>query len=171
VKEGANVPAFVLEYLLGSNCPAGDDALIQDGLAAVKRILADNYVRPDEREKVKSLIRERGTYKIIDKVTVALNEKRDVYEATLMNLNVKGADVGTGFVKKFEKLLVGGIWCIVTVQYFHEENQKGSPFIIEDIKPIQMPNLDLEELFSLRKEFTEEQWIDVLLRSAGYEPT
>lgn len=171
VKEGANVPAFVLEYLLGSNCPAGDDALIQEGLESVKRILADNYVRPDEREKVKSLIRERGSYKIIDKVTVALNEKRDVYEATLMNLNVKGADVGTNFVKKFEKLLVGGIWCIVTVQYFHEENQKGSPFIVEDIKPIQMPNMDMEELFSLRREFTEEQWIDVLLRSAGYEPT
>jgi ATP-dependent Lon protease len=171
VKEGANVPAFVLEYLLGGNCPPGDEAGIAEGLEKVKKILADNYVRPDEREKVKSLVRERGSYKIIDKVSVALNEKRDVYEATLMNLNVKGADVGTQFVKKFEKLLVGGIWCIVTVQYFHEENQKGSPFIIEDIKPIQMPNLDMEELFTLRREFTEEQWIDVLLRSAGYEPT
>jgi ATP-dependent Lon protease len=171
VKEGANVPAFVLEYLLGGNCPPGDEAGIAEGLEKVKKILADNYVRPDEREKVKSLVRERGSYKIIDKVSVALNEKRDVYEATLMNLNVKGADVGTQFVKKFEKLLVGGIWCIVTVQYFHEENQKGSPFVIEDIKPIQMPNLDMEELFTLRREFTEDQWIDVLLRSAGYEPT
>jgi len=171
VKQGANVPAFVLEYLLGGNCPPGDEAGIAEGLEKVKKILADNYVRPDEREKVKSLIRERGSYKIIDKVSVALNEKRDVYEATLMNLNVKGADVGTQFVKKFEKLLVGGIWCIVTMQYFHEENQKGSPFVIEDIKPIQMPNLDMEELFTLRREFTEGQWIDVLLRSAGYEPT
>ena len=171
VKEGANVPAFVLEYLLGGNCPPGDEAGIAEGLEKVKKILADNYVRPDEREKVKSLVRERGSYKIIDKVSVALNEKRDVYEAALMNLNVKGADVGTHFVKKFEKLLVGGIWCIVTVQYFHEENQKGSPFVIEDIKPIQMPNLDMEELFTLRREFTEDQWIDVLLRSAGYEPT
>jgi ATP-dependent Lon protease len=171
VKEGANVPAFVLEYLLGGNCPPGDEAGIAEGLEKVKRILADNYVRPDEREKVKSLVRERGSYKIIDKVSVALNEKRDVYEATLMNLNVNGADVGTQFVKKFEKLLVGGIWCIVTVQYFHEENQKGSPFVIEDLKPIQMPNLDMEELFTLRREFTEDQWIDVLLRSAGYEPT
>jgi ATP-dependent Lon protease len=171
VKEGANVPAFVLEYLLGGNCPPGDEAGIAEGLEKVKRILADNYVRPDEREKVKSLVRERGSYKIIDKVSVALNEKRDVYEATLMNLNVKGADVGTQFVKKFEKLLVGGIWCIVTVQYFHEENQKGSPFVIEDIKPIQMPNLDMEELFTLRREFTEDEWLDVLLRSAGYEPT
>lgn len=170
VKEGANVPAFVLEYLLGANCPAGDEALIRDGLDTVKRILAENYVRADEREKVISLIRERGSYKIIDKVSVALNERRDVYEATLVNLNIKGADVGSSFVKKFEKLLVGGIWCIVTVQYFHEENQKGLPYIIEDLKPIQMPNLDLEELFTLRREFTEEQWIDVLLRSAGYEP-
>lgn len=170
VKEGANVPAFVLEYLLGGNCPPGDEAGIAAGLEKVKKILADNYVRPDEREKVKSLVRERGSYKIIDKVSVALNEKRDVYEASLMNLNVKGADVGTQFVKKFEKLLVGGIWCIVTVQYFHEENQKGSPYIIEDLKPIQMPNLDMEELFTLRREFTEDQWIDVLLRSAGYEP-
>jgi len=170
VKEGANVPAFVLEYLLGGNCPPGDEAGIAEGLEKVKRILADNYVRPDEQAKVKSLVRERGSYKIIDKVSVALNEKRDVYEATLMNLNVKAADVGTQFVKKFEKLLVGGIWCIVTVQYFHEENQKGSPYIIEDLKPIQMPNLDMEELFTLRREFTEDEWLDVLLRSAGYEP-
>ena len=109
VKEGANVPVFVLEYLLGSHCSSGDDVMIQEGLQTVKKILAENYVRPDESEKVKSLIRERGSYKIIDKVTVALNDKRDVYEATLMNLGVKGAEIGTQFVKKFEKLLAGGI--------------------------------------------------------------
>jgi ATP-dependent Lon protease len=171
VKEGANVPVFVLEYLLGSNCSSGDDQLIEEGLQNVKKILAENYVRPDESEKVKSLIRERGSYKIIDKVTVALNDKRDVYEATLMNLGVKGAEIGTQFVKKFEKLLAGGIWCIVTVQYFHEEGQKGSAFIVEDVKPIQMPGMDMEELFAARKEFTESQWIDVLLRSCGYEPS
>ena len=170
VKEGANVPVFVLEYLLGSHCSSGDDVLIQEGLQTVKKILAENYVRPDESEKVKSLIRERGSYKIIDKVTVALNDKRDVYEATLMNLGVKGAEIGTQFVKKFEKLLAGGIWCIVTIQYFHEEGQKGSAFIVEDVKPIQMPGMDMEELFSARKEFTESEWIDVLLRSCGYEP-
>jgi ATP-dependent Lon protease len=171
VKENANVPAFVLEYLLGANCPAGDEGLIADGLETVKRILADNYVRSDEQEKVKSLVRERGSYKIIDKVSVALNERRDVYEATLVNLNIKGADVAAQFVKKFDKLLVGGIWCVVTLRYFHEENQKSLPYIVDDLKPIQMPNLDMEELFTLRGEFTEEQWIDVLLRSAGYEPT
>ncbi|MCG3773377.1 MAG: Lon protease [Nitrospira sp.] len=170
VKEGANVPVFVLEYLLGSHCSSSDDQLIEDGLQAVKKILAENYVRPDESEKVKSLIRERGSYKIIDKVTVALNDKRDVYEAILMNLGVKGAEIGTQFVKKYEKLLAGGIWCIVTVQYFHEEGQKGSAFIVEDVKPIQMPGMDMDELFSARKEFTESEWIDVLLRSCGYEP-
>ena len=171
VKEGANVPVFVLEYLLGSHCSSGDDQLIEDGLQTVKKILAENYVRPDESEKVKSLIRERGSFKIIDKVTVALNDKRDVYEATLMNLGVKGAEIGTQFVRKFEKLLAGGIWCIVTVQYFHEEGQKGSAFIVEDVKPIQMPGMEMEELFAARKEFTESQWIDVLLRSCGYEPS
>jgi len=171
VKEGANVPVYVLEYLLGTYCASNDETIIKDGLVTVKNILAENYVRPDEAEKVKSTVRERGSLKIIDKITVTLNEKRDVYEALLANLGVKGVEVSTSYVKKFEKLLVGGIWCIVTLQYFYEENQKGSPFIIQDLKPIQMPNMDLEELFQGRRAFTEEQWIDVLLRSAGMEPT
>lgn len=171
VKEGANVPVYVLEYLLGTYCASTDEAIIKDGLATVKNILAENYVRPDEAEKVKSTVRERGSLKIIDKITVTLNEKRDVYEALLANLGVKGVEVSTSYVKKFEKLLVGGIWCIVTLQYFYEENQKGSPFLIQDLKPIQMPNMDLEELFQGRRAFTEEQWIDVLLRSTGMEPT
>jgi ATP-dependent Lon protease len=171
VKEGANVPVYVLEYLLGTYCASNDEAVIHDGLATVKRILAENYVRPDEAEKVKSIIRERGSLKIIDKVTVALNERRDVYEALLANLGVKGVEVSSSTIKQYEKLLVGGIWCIVTLEYFFEEGQKGSPFIIRDLKPIQMPNLDLEELFAGRRAFTEEQWIDVLLRSTGMEPT
>jgi len=171
VKEGANVPVYVLEYLLGTYCASNDETIIKEGLVTVKNILAENYVRPDEAEKVKSTIRERGSLKIIDKITVTLNEKRDVYEALLANLGVKGVEVGTSYVKKFEKLLVGGLWCIVTLQYFYEENQKGSPFIIQDLKPIQMPNMDLEELFQGRRAFTEEQWIDVLLRSTGMEPT
>src|SRR5512145_1518643 len=165
VKEGANVPVYVLEYLLGTYCASNDEEVMQDGLHTVKRILAENYVRPDEAEKVKSLIRERGSLKIIDKVTVTLNEKRDVYEALLSNLGVKGIEVSNSYVKKYEKLLVGGIWCIATLEYFYEEDQKGSPFIMRDLKPIQMPNLDLEELFVGRRAFTEEQWIDVLLRS------
>ena len=171
IKEGANVPVYVLEYLLGNYCASSDDEVIEEGMKTVKRVLAENYVRPDEAEKVKSTIRERGSLKIIDKVTVKLNEKRDVYEALLFNLGIKGVEIPTGTVKKNEKLLAGGIWSIITMQYFFEEGQKGSPFIIEDLNPIQMPNMDMEELFDGRRYFTEEQWIDVLLRSCGYEPT
>jgi ATP-dependent Lon protease len=130
VKEGANVPVYVLEYLLGSHCATNDEQVIQDGLKTVKRILAENYVRPDEAEKVKSTIRERGSLKIIDKVTVTLNEKRDVYEAVLSNLGTKEIEVNSSFVKQYEKLLAGGIWCIVTLHYFYEEGQKSSPFVI-----------------------------------------
>jgi ATP-dependent Lon protease len=171
VKEGANVPVYVLEYLLGNYCASNDDEVIQEGLKTVKKVLAENYVRSDEAEKVKSLIRERGSLKVIDKVTVSLNERRDVYEALLSNLGVKGVEVDSGIVKRFEKLLVGGIWCIITLQYFFEEDQKGSPFVLQDLKPIQMPNMDMDELFQGRRAFTEGEWIDVLLRSTGMEPT
>lgn len=171
VKEGANVPTYVLEYLLGSYCASDDETTIRDGLETVKGILADNYVRPDEAEKIKSKIRERGSYKIIDKVSVRLNEKRDIYEALLSNLGVKDAEIPTSFVKANEKLLAGGIWCIVTVHYFFEEGSKRSPFTIADLKPIQMPNMDMEELFEARKSFTTKQWIDALTRSTGMEPT
>ena len=171
VKEGANVPVYVLEYLLGNYCASNDSVVIEDGLATVKRVLAENYVRPDEAEKVKSTIRERGSLKVIDKVTVKLNEKRDVYEAILSNLGTKGVEIGPGTVRKYEKLLAGGIWSIITMQYFFEEGQKGSPFIIDALNPIQMPNMDMDELFAGRRQFTEAQWIDVLLRSCGYEPT
>src|SRR3954466_2798407 len=117
VKEGANVPVYVLEYLLGTYCATDDDAVIEEGLRTVKKALAQTYVRPDEAEKVKSMIRERGSLKIIDKVTVTLNEKRDVYEALLSNLGVKGVEVDSHTVKSNEKLLVGGIWSLVTLQY------------------------------------------------------
>lgn len=171
VKEGANVPTYVLEYLLGSYCASDDETTIRDGMETVKGILAENYVRPDEAEKIKSKIRERGSYKIIDKVSVRLNEKRDIYEALLSNLGVKDAEIPTSFVKANEKLLAGGIWCIVTVHYFFEEGSKRSPFTIADLKPIQMPNMDMEELFEARKSFTTKQWIDALTRSTGMEPT
>ena len=171
IKEGANVPVYVLEYLLGMYCASSDEATIRQGLDTVKRILAENYVRPDEAEKVKSKIREHGTYKVIDKVGVRLNEKRDVYEALLSNLGVKSAEIPDRIVRQFEKLLVGGIWCIVTLRYSFEENQKGSPFIVEDLKPIQMPNMDMQALFDGRRAFSDEQWIDALIRSTGMEPT
>ena len=171
VKEGANVPVYVLEYLLGMYCASDDEDIIRDGLETVKKVLAENYVRPDEAEKVKSQVRERGSYKIIDKVTVKLNEKRDVYEALLSNLGVKDAEIAASYVKQYEKLLAGGIWCIVTLHYYYEEGQKGSPFSINDLKPIQMPNMDMQAFFEGRKAFTETQWIDVLMRSTGMEPS
>lgn len=171
VKEGANVPVFVLEYLLGNYCSSQDEEIVEEGLQTVKKILADNFVRPDEAEKIKSLIREKGTYKVIDKVSVQLNEKRDVYEAQLVSLGIKGVVVPTPFVKEYEKLLVGGMWALVTLEYFFEEGQKGSPFSVRQIKPIQMPNMDMEELREGRRHFTAEEWLDVLLRSSGMEPT
>ena len=171
IKEGANVPVYVLEYLLGMYCASDDEATIQAGMVTVKRILAENYVRPDESEKVKSKIRETGSFKVIDKVTVKLNEKRDVYEALLSNLGVKSAEISDRIVRQFEKLLAGGIWCIVTLRYYFEENQKGSPFIVDDLKPIQMPNMDMAALFEGRKGFTDVEWIDALIRSTGMEPT
>lgn len=171
IKEGANVPVYVLEYLLGMYCASDDDETIKAGLVTVKNILSENYVRPDEAEKVKSKIRERGSFKVIDKVTVKLNENRDSYEALLSNLGIKNAEIPDSYVREYEKLLVGGIWCIVTLQYRFEENSKASPFLVSELKPIQMPGLDMEELFSARKGFTEEQWIDTLLRSTGMEPT
>lgn len=170
LKEGANVPVYVLEYLLGMYCASDDDQIVEQGLQNVKRILADNYVRPDEAEKVKSLIRERGSYKIIDKVSVKLNQKKDVYEAQLSNLGIKDALVPSQMVKDNEKLLTGGIWCMITVNYFFEEGQKTSPFSLMTLKPIQMPNMDMEEVFTARTHFNRDQWIDVLLRSVGMEP-
>lgn len=171
LKEGANVPVYVLEYLLGMYCASSDEELIQEGLETVKRILAENYVRPDEAEKIKSKVRELGNYKIIDKVSVRLNERRDIYEAMLSNLGVKGIELSSVTVKRYEKLLSGGIWCIISLQYFYEENKKSSPFIITELKPIQMPNLDMDSVFEGRRAFTVDQWIDVLLRSTGLEPT
>lgn len=171
VKEGANVPVFVLEYLLGNYCSSQDEEVVAEGLQTVKRVLAENFVRPDEAEKVKSLIREKGSYKVIDKVTVELNEKRDTYEAQFLSLGIKGVVVPTPTVKQYEKLLVGGIWALVTLEYFFEEGQKGSPFSVRQLKPIQMPNMDMGELREGRKHFNAEQWLDVLLRSSGMEPT
>ena len=171
LKEGANVPIYVLEYLLGMYCASDNEEVISEGLATVKRILSENYVRPDESEKVKSKIKELGSYKVIDKVTVKLNEKRDAYEALLSNLGVKGVEVSSSIIKKYEKLLVGGIWCIVSLDYYYEENMKGSPFSISELKPIQLPNMDMEGLFEGRKAFTQEQWMDTLIRSTGMEPS
>ncbi|MFT4928473.1 MAG: ATP-dependent Lon protease [Phenylobacterium sp.] len=170
LKEGANVPVYVLEYLLGMYCASDDEEIVLEGLENVKRILAENYVRPDEAEKIKSLIRERSSYKIIDKVTVKLNHKKDIYEAHLSNLGIKDAVVPNKMVANNEKLLTGGIWCIVTVNYYFEEGQKTSPFELLTLKPIQMPSMNMDEVFEGRKAFSSRQWMDVLLRSVGMEP-
>ena len=170
VKEGANVPVFVLEYLLGNYCSSQDEQIVEEGLQTVKQVLTENFVRPDEAEKIKSHIREKGTFKVIDKVTVELNEKRDVYEAHLLSLGIKGVVVPTPTVKSYEKLLVGGIWALITLEYFYEEGQKTSPFSVRQLKPIQMPNMDMDDLRQGRSKFTSEQWLDVLLRSSGMEP-
>lgn len=170
IKEGANVPVYVLEYLLGMYCASDDETVIQEGMQSVKKILAENYVRPDEAEKVKSRIREQGSYKIIDKVTVKLNTKRDVYEASLWNLGENGIEVPRNYVMEFERLLAGGIWCMIELLYDFDENSKRSPFVIREMKPIQMPGMDLTEIVEGRKAFTKDQWIDALLRSIGMEP-
>ena len=168
VKEGANVPVYVLEYLLGNYCASNDEAIIQEGMRTVKKVLAENYVRPDESEKVKSTIRERGSLKIIDKVSVTLNERKDVYEASLSNLGIDGVIVPSEYVKKFEKLLAGGIWSIITLQYFYEEEQRDSPFLLRDLKPIQMPNMDMHSRWTngLMCCFVLRGWSPFILPSA-----
>lgn len=171
IKEGANVPVYVLEYLLGMYCASDDPEVIEQGLRNVKTVLAENYVRPDEAEKVKSLVRERGSYKVIDRVTVRLNEKKDRYEASFSNLGIKDAEISAGIVKEYEKLLVGGIWVIATLSYYHEEGQSGSPFGVNLLKPIQMPNMNMQELFAGRAALSTDQWRETLIRSIGMEPS
>ncbi|WP_159153674.1 MULTISPECIES: protease Lon-related BREX system protein BrxL [Acinetobacter] len=170
IKEGANVPVYVLEYLLGMYCASDDPEIIEQGLRNVKTVLAENYVRPDEAEKVKSLVRERGSYKVIDRVTVKLNERKDKYEASFSNLGIKDAEISAGIVKEYEKLLVGGIWVIATLSYYYEEGQTNSPFGVSLLKPIQMPNMNMDELFSGRAALSTDQWRESLIRSIGMEP-
>lgn len=170
IKEGANVPVYVLEYLLGMYCASDDPEIIEQGLRNVKTVLAENYVRPDEAEKVKSLVRERGSYKVIDRVTVKLNERKDKYEASFSNLGIKDAEISAGIVKEYEKLLVGGIWVIATLSYYFEEGQTSSPFGVSLLKPIQMPNMNMDELFSGRAALSTDQWRESLIRSIGMEP-
>ena len=181
IKEGANVPTYVLEFLLGQYCSSDDDEIIQKGVENVKRILADNYVRPDESEKVLSKLRQRGAMTIIDQVTVELNLKYDFYEAGFSNLGLKGIPIAEEYPEKFDRLLCGGIWCIVQLEYNNETEtddatskkprKREEPLIgIRKLTPIQMPHIELNELKNGRKSFTKDEWIDVLLRSIGMEP-
>lgn len=170
IKEGANVPIYVLEYLLGMYCATDDEQTIEEGVSRVKKILAENYVRPDEAEKIKSKVRELGRpYTIIDRVTAHLNDKADRYEVELMNLGVSGVEIDSVVVQMYEKLLAGGIWCMISLEY--DASHKPSPFVLSSLKPIQMPATDLEELREGRAAFSRSEWIDALLRSVGMEPT
>ena len=171
IKEGANVPVYVLEFLLGQYCSSDDPEVIETGVANVKRILADNYVRPDEAQKILSMLRQRGAHTVIDKITVGLNMKKDTYEAEFSNLGIKNVPISEDYPAKFDRLLCGGIWCIVQLDYeFVEEDKKASPIHIRKLTPIQMPHVDIEELKAGRKEFTQAEWLDIMLRSCGYEP-
>ena len=184
IKEGANVPVYVLEFLLGQYCSSDDDEVIERGVQNVKRILADNFVRPDEAQKILSLLRSRGSYTIIDKVTVQLNIKKDCYEAEFSNLGLKAIPIEDEYPEKYDRLLCGGIWCIVQLSYESEDEgfvdpglvekskkkQPESPVRIMKLTPIQMPHVDIAELKRGRKAFTQEEWMDVMLRSIGMEP-
>jgi ATP-dependent Lon protease len=198
MKKGANVPTYVLEYLLGMYCATDDEEAIEKGIGIIRKILSENYVRPDQSEYVKSKIKENGMYTIIDKITVELDDREDKYIARFTNLRMDPFEVNSDLVVHNEKLLIGGIWCIMRIEYvglekedqeeFEEDifgDQKGrkktkkkkkrskyeSPFRIASLKPIQMPNLDLEEMMKVRKNFTKDEWISLLMKSAGYEPT
>ena len=171
IKEGANVPVYVLEFLLGQYCSSDDPEIIDEGVESVKRILADNFVRPDEAQKILSVLRQRGSYTVIDKITVSLNIKRDFYEAEFSNLGLKNIPIDEEYPAKFDRLLCGGIWCIVQLDYeYMEEDRNGTPISIRKLSPIQMPHVDIEELKRGRKAFTQDEWMDVLLRSIGMEP-
>ena len=172
IKNSANVPTYVLEYLLGTYCTSDDEKEIEVGIEQVKRILSDNYVRPDEAEKIKAKIKENGNHTVIDKLSVKLNERTDQFEADFLFLGIHGIFVHPKYVREYEKLLAGGIWCIVDLSYLYsEDDKKQSPFVINDITPIQMPNLDKSEIIEARHNFTKDEWIDFILRSSGMEPT
>ena len=171
IKEGANVPIYVLEFLLGQYCSSDDPSIIEEGVSTVKRILADNYVRPDEAQKILSLLRQRGSHTVIDKITVNLNIKKDTYEAEFSNLGINAIPISEDYPSKFDRLLCGGIWCIVQLEYeYIEEERNAPPIHIRKLTPIQMPHIDIDELKQARKAFTKEEWISVLLRSVGMEP-
>lgn len=171
IKEGANVPVYVLEFLLGQYCSSDDETIIKVGVEKVKKILADNFVRPDEAQKTLSILRQKGSYSVIDRMTVRLDVKRDTYYAEFSNLGLKDVPISEDYPSQYDRLLCGGIWCMVSLDYeYNEEDKKGSPIKIRNLKPIQMPHVDIKDLKENRQYFTKEEWIDILLRSIGMEP-
>lgn len=173
IKIGANVPVFVLEYLIASSCSTDDDEQIKKGMDNVKKILSEHYVNPEESTLIHSKIREQGRYKIIDKISVELDSKKDIYWAKLQNGNIKNGNISDKLVKDHEKILMGGIWAIIDVEY-DPDIKIGSniyPFVITNIKPIQLSTFDNSKIVNKRSEFNKEEWLNLLLRSCGYEPT
>lgn len=170
IKGNAVVPTYVLEYLLGQHCASFDEDIITQGLEKVKNIIKDHFVHRDEAEVVKSIIKERARYKIIDKVSAQLNEKKDIYEASFSNLGIKKVTISQDLVRKHKKILAGGVWCVISLEYFFSD-ETSTPWLIEDLKPIQISNVDISEFIQLRKEFTKEEWIDLLVQSLGLDPS
>ena len=172
IKGGANVPAFVLEYLLANTCSTDDEDKINEGIENVKRILRDHYVNPEESTLIQSKLKEKGRYKIIDKISVDLEAEKDKYWATISNSNIKKANISDELVKQHEKMLLGGIWAIIEMEYdpFITIGTKVYPFVVKDIKPIQLSSFDGGKVADKRKKFTKEEWKTLILRSAGYEP-
>ena len=172
IKEGANVPVYVLEFLLGQYCSSDDKEVIESGVQTVKRILADNFVRPDEAQKILSKLRQKGSYTVIDMITVHLNIKRNCFFSSFSNLGLTNVPINDEYPEKYDRLLCGGIWCIVQLdyEYVEEEKQNGYPIQIRKLTPIQMPHIDITELKQGRKAFSKNEWIDILLRSIGMEP-
>jgi ATP-dependent Lon protease len=170
VKGNAIVPSYVLEYLLGQYAASDDEATIQAGIDTVRKILAEHYVNRSESELVKSTIKERGRHRIIDKATVTLNEKADVYEAEFANLGIKGVIVDSPIIKAHPKLLVGGVWCICDIEYLASDEQRVVPWILGSIKPIQLSNFDVDQYLEARRGFTTDEWIDLLMQSIGFNP-
>lgn len=193
MKRGANVPTFVLEYLLGMYCSTDDPDMVEQGLARIRKILTENYVRPDESERIKSKIWELRQYTIIDKVSVRFDEYRGIHVATFANLSIDPVVMPEDYVRSYPKMLCGGMWCILRMEYFQLDDElndeladvfsdpkparksknsgpEDNPYRIGNLTPIQMPNIDLDDIITKRKSFTIEEWMDLLLRSAGYEP-
>lgn len=196
MKRTANVPTYVLEYLLGMYCSTDDPAVLEGGLERIRKVLASNYARPDESEVIKSKIRELGQYTVIDKITASLDERHDYYVARLENLDIEEFVIPADYVRQYTKMLQGGIWCIMRIEYLREEADDGedpmetifdepkkskprksgkrtpldSPFSVTSLTPIQMPNLNLDNIIEQRHHFTRDEWMDMILRSSGYEP-
>jgi len=160
VKGNAIVPSYVLEYLLGQYCATSDETSIQSGIETVKEILRKHYVHRNEAGLIRSTIKEKGRYKVIDKISVDLNDKTDAYEATFSNLGIKKVLVDSATIKKHPKLLVGGVWCIADVEYEHAEDSNISPWLMNTIKPIQLSHFDFDAYIDARKKFTTDEWID-----------